>query len=51
MAFVFTKSHVDIVLLPNGEYRVREQEFSAGSPTGKVKEKTFVTSVFNGDAN
>ena len=32
MTFVFTRSHVDIVLLPNGEYRVREQEFSAGSP-------------------
>ena len=51
MAFVFTKSHVDIALRPNGKYRVRVQEFSAGSPTGMVQEQIFVTSVFDGDAN
>ena len=39
MAFVFTKSHVDIVLLRNGKYRLRVQEFSAGKPAGSVQER------------
>ena len=51
MAFVFTKSLVDIVLLPKREYRVRVQKFSDGSPTGMVQEQVFVTSVLDGDAN
>ena len=44
MAFVFTKSHVDIVLLPNGKYRVRVQGFSDGRPAGTVQETDWGSS-------
>jgi hypothetical protein len=38
MAFVFTKSHAEIILEPNGKYRVRIQEFTWGTPEGKPKQ-------------
>lgn len=41
MAFVFTKSHVEIILLPDTQYRVRVQKFSLGRPKGSIQETDF----------
>jgi len=41
MAFVFTKSHVEIILQPDSHYRVRVQEFIDGRPKGSIQEAGF----------
>ena len=38
MAFVFTKSHVEIILQPNNRYRVRVQKFPKARPEGSIRE-------------